>query len=94
MKRVANRFYRRWSKPFVLALALLSLVFLLQVSTHGHADGQDEAACRLCVAPAVAAITFTLPLIAVGRVLPATTPHQQDSFLGHSSSRAPPSRDL
>jgi hypothetical protein len=76
MKRTANPSWRNLTKSLAFALALLLFLFLLQVTTpHRHAKGQNEAACRLChvahlgVAPAVAASTLTLPLVAVGRVV-------------------------
>ncbi len=91
----------RWlARPLAFVLALLFLVFLLQVTPHGHANGQDEAACRLCqaahisVIPTVSGIVLSVPLVPVGEV---ATPHLRtaaESFFGHSDPRAPPSSVL
>jgi len=88
--------FRRLVRPVALTLALLSLAFLLQVTPHFHANGQDEAACRLCqvahlgVTPAVALVSFTTPIVSLGEVAVCSA----DTFVqppsGHSSSRAPP----
>ena len=101
MKGAVNPSWSRVTKTsLALALAVLSLVFLLQVTPHGHANGQDEAACRLCqvahlgVAPAVTAVTLTLPLVPVGQVAPSAPLAETEFFFAHSSSRAPPSLGL
>ncbi len=84
------------TKALAVVLALVSLVFLFQITTHGHKDARKDAACRVCqvahvgVAPAVAAVTLIVPLVVVGEVtaeVVAVAP--QDSAL-HSSPRAPP----
>lgn len=86
----------RMARPMALALALLSLLFLLQVTTHSHANGQDEAACRLCqaahigVTPAVSGIVITIPLVPVGEVAASHIVRATESFLSHSDPRAPP----
>ena len=86
----------RVGRSLALVLALLSIVFLLQVTPHGHTNGQNEAACRLCqvahvgVTPALAVVSLALPLIAVGRVVPAVLDCEPESFLADSFSRAPP----
>jgi hypothetical protein len=97
MLAVTHPFLRRLAKPLAIALGLLSLLFLLQVSTHSHANGQDESACRLCqvahlgVAPAVSALVLSVPLVSFGQVTPHVTPHSSEAFSEHSHSRAPPS---
>jgi hypothetical protein len=79
-----------------LVLASLSLVFLLQVTPHGHSNSQDEAACRLCQAahvsaiPVVTGIVLSVPLVAVGEVAAPNPLGSTDSFLRHSDPRAPP----
>jgi len=88
--------FRRLARPVALALALLSLAFLLQVTPHFHANGQDEAACRLCqvahlgVAPAVALILFSIAIVSVGEVVVRSEVRFAEPPSGHSSSRAPP----
>ncbi len=94
---VAHPFLRRLAKPLAFALALLSLVFLLQVTTHSHANGHDEPACRLCqvahlgVALAVSNLILSVPLISFGQVAANFTPEVSEFFSEDSPSRAPPS---
>jgi len=97
MLAVAHPFLRRLAKPLAIALGLLSLLFLLQVTTHAHANGQDESACRLCqiahlgVAPAVSLQALSVPLVSYGQVTATVTLHVSASLSEHSPSRAPPS---
>jgi len=87
----------RFAKALAFGLAILSLVFFLQIVAHGHNDSRQDGACRVCqlahigMAPAVAAVTFAAPMAIVGdvaaEVVGATT---QDS-VSESSPRAPPS---
>lgn len=94
---VAHPFLRRLAKPLAFALALLSLVFLLQVTTHSHANGHDEPACRLCqvahlgAAQAVSAVVLSIPLVSFGQVAVNFTPEVSEFFSEDSPSRAPPS---
>src|SRR5271166_5461461 len=96
MPVVAHPFLRRLAKPLAIALAPLSLLFLLQVTTHEHANGQDESACRLCqmahlgVAPAVSVQPLCVPLVSYGQVTATVTLHVSEPFSEHSPSRAPP----
>jgi|SRR5271169_3488651 len=91
---------RRLAKPLAFALALLSLVFLLQVTPHGHANGQDEAACRLCqaahigVTPGLSGIVLSVPLIPVGEVVAPSIVTATEALLSHSDPRAPPAEVL
>ena len=97
MLAVPHPFLRRLAKPLAIALVVLSLLFLLQVSTHSHANGQDESACRLCqvahsvITPAVSALQLSVPLVSCGQVTATVTVHLSESFSEHSPSRAPPS---
>ena len=97
MLAVEHPFLRRLSKPLAIALSVLSLLFLLQVSTHSHANGQDESACRLCqvahlvMAPAVSALQLSVPLVSCGQVTATVAIHLSGAFSEHCSSRAPPS---
>ena len=43
--------FRKLARPAAFTLALFLLAFLLQVTPHIHANGQDEAACNLCQSP-------------------------------------------
>lgn len=96
----AQRSGGRWAKSIAIALTLLSLVFLLQVTPHEHANGQDEAACRLCqvahvsAIPAVSGIVLSVPLVPVGEVVTPRVLGTTDSFSLHSDPRAPPTPAL
>jgi hypothetical protein len=97
MQYFARSFSRRLFKPLAFSLALFSLLFLIQIVPHAHADHHDEAACRICqvahlgVTPAVSAIRFSVPFVAFGRVAPAAILASSQNCSSHSSSRAPPS---
>jgi len=75
---------------------LLSFFFLLQVAPHSHADGHDDAACRICqvahigVAPAVSAVLLSPVLLYFGEILAPLCLHFTESFSAQSPSRAPP----
>jgi hypothetical protein len=96
MLAVTHPFLRRLAKPLAIALGLLSLLFLLQVTTHSHANGQDESACRLCqvahlgVAPAASAFVLSVPLVSFSRVTPNVILFVSETFSENSPSRAPP----
>jgi hypothetical protein len=81
-----------------VALAIVSLVFLLQVTAHSHASGHDEADCRLCqvahigIAPALSATLLSLVLLYFGEIRVPVSQHITESFSAHSASRAPPSQ--
>jgi len=83
-------------KPAALGLACFLFVFLLQVIPHQHANGQDEAACRLCqvahlgVATAVAVVSPNVPLALLGTVAVLTVAADTQVLFAHSPSRAPP----
>ena len=87
---------RRLSAPVIISLALLSFFFLLQVAPHSHADGHDEAACRICqvahigVAPTVSAVPLNPVLVYFGEIVAPPCLHFADSFSAQSPSRAPP----
>jgi hypothetical protein len=88
---------RRRATSVIVLLALLSFFFLLQVAPHSHADGHDEAACRICqiahigVAPAVSAVLLNPVLLHFDEILAPRRVHFTDSFSADSPSRAPPS---
>lgn len=88
--------FRRLARPIALTLALLSFAFLLQVTPHFHANGQDEAACRLCqvahlgVGPAVAVVALSIPIVSFAEVVVCSEVSFAEPPSGQSSSRAPP----
>ena len=96
MQPAGPRPSRRLATSVIVSLALLSFFFLLQVAPHSHADGHDEAACRICqiahigVAPAVSAVLLNPVLLIFGEILAPRSAHFTDSFSADSPSRAPP----
>jgi len=96
----AKRSGGHWARSIAIALALLSLVFLLQVTPHEHANGQDEAACRLCqvahvsVIPAISGIVFSTPLVPMGEVPAPAALSATETFFSHADPRAPPAQAL
>jgi len=97
MQALSQESVRRFARPLACALAVLALVFLLQVTPHGHSNGQDEAACRLCqaahlsVTPALSGIVLSVPLVPVGEVAAPSAGTARESFFRHFDSRGPPS---
>jgi len=87
---------RRLATSVIVSLALLSFFLLLQVAPHSHADGHDDAACRICqiahigVAPTVSTILLHPVLLYFGEILAPRGLHFIDSFSPDSPSRAPP----
>ena len=101
MKAFAHEPWRRFARPLAFALALFSLLFLLQLIPHAHANGQDEATCGLCLAahvgvtPAVSAVIApSIPLVPLGAVTAPSAGAATESLFRHSPSRAPPSLAL
>jgi hypothetical protein len=97
MQAVVKPKWSRLSRGLALALAMVSLFFLLQVTPHGHANSQDEAACRLCqvahigVAPALSAVILSAPMMEFCAVSLQTVGAAPESAAENSPSRAPPS---
>ena len=87
----------RFAKPLAMGLAILSLVFFLQIAAHGHNNSRLDGACRVGqmalkgVAPAVAAVTFTTPLMVLGEVAAEVVHATTQDSVSQSSPRAPPS---
>jgi hypothetical protein len=87
----------RFAKPLALALAILSLVFFLQIAAHGHNNSRQDGACRVCqmahvgMAPAVASVTLSVPLVVVGEVTAEVVATATQDSASQSSPRAPPS---
>ena len=98
MEMPGRRPSRRLAMSVIVSLALLSFFFLLQVAPHSHADGHDDAACRICqiahvgVAPVVSALLLNPVLLYFGEILAPRSPHFIDSFFADAPSRAPPTR--
>ena len=96
MQLAGPRSGRRLAISVIVSLALLSFFFLLQVVPHSHADGHNEAACRICqiahigVAPTVSAVLLKPFLLYFGEILAPRSLHFVDSFSADSPSRAPP----
>ena len=96
MQPVTHSLSRRLFKPLAFSLALLSVLFLIQIVPHAHAKHQDEAACRICqvghlgVTPAVSAITLSVPFVSFGQIAPSAILISSQNFTSHSPSRAPP----
>jgi len=86
----------RLAKPLAMGLAILWLVFFLQIAAHGHSDGWQDGACRLCqlahvgMAPALAAATLATPLEVVGEVTIEVSVATRQDCSSQSSPRAPP----
>jgi hypothetical protein len=97
MQSVTHSLSRRLFKPLAFSLALLSLLFLVGVIPHAHANNQEEAACAICqvghvaATPAVSAVIFSAPVINLGKVVPDEIWISTQSFSSESPSRAPPS---
>jgi hypothetical protein len=89
---------RRLATSVIISVALLSFFFLLQVAPHSHADGRDDAACRICqiahigVAPAVSAVLLNPVILYFGEILAPRSVHFTGSFSADAPSRAPPAR--
>ncbi len=96
MSATRHPFLRRLARPLALTLGLLSLLFLLQVTVHKHANGQDEPACRLCqvahvgFTSAIAAISLSVPLVSFGNVVEYAPRFVPVPLSADCPSRAPP----
>jgi len=83
-------------RVLAFTLAVLSLLFLSQVSLHSHGKGQTEAACQVCQAahftapPATATQWLVAPLVSIGYVEPFVAAYHEEVFFHDSPSRAPP----
>ncbi len=97
MQSVLHSLSRRLFKPLAILLALLSLLFLVQLVPHAHSSNHDEAACRICqvghlgVTPAVSTTIISVPLVSLGWVAPTALLTSSQTFSSYTPSRAPPS---
>src|SRR5438270_5335030 len=91
-----RRTTRTLPRALAFTLAMLSVLFLSQVSLHSHAKGQTEAACQVCQAahftapPAVTTQCLVAPIVSIGYVAPFVATYHDDVFFYDSPSRAPP----
>lgn len=96
MRATAHKSRHRLLRQLAIALALLAIVFFLQVTPHGHAKGRSEATCLLCqtarlgVTPTVSGIVLSTPLVQLGEVIAPNAGATTESFFSHSDPRAPP----
>jgi hypothetical protein len=88
----------KWERHRVLvfALGLLLCVFLTQVATHTHQNGQEDASCQVCqgahVAPTpIASALATGTLVTIEYIRPDVLSVVQEFFFEDCPSRAPPS---
>jgi len=86
-----------WTRVLALALAVLFVVFLTQITAHTHENGQNETTCQVCQAAHLGSILpsgtlslFVTPL-SVGYVEPFVVAYHDEFFFHDSPSRAPPS---
>jgi hypothetical protein len=85
------------TRLLAFAVALLSVVFLTQVGTHIHQNGQNETTCQVCQALHFSSLLLSAILFVcvspqiVGYVEPFIVVDHHEFFFHHSPSRAPPS---
>ena len=83
-------------KVLALTMAVVLVLFTAQVLSHTHANGQDEANCRICqaahlgIAPTAGTPLVGGPLVATGYAQPFLITLHQEFLFHHSPSRAPP----
>jgi hypothetical protein len=83
-------------RVLAVGLAVLSILFVAQVLSHSHANGQNEATCQVCHAahvgsgPTINALLLAAPLSTSGLVREAVLPFHKQLFDHDSPSRAPP----
>jgi len=87
---------RRLVVSVAIALALVSLFFLLEVAPHAHANGQEDRACGLCqvahvgMALGVTVTLLSLVLLYFGEIVVRYCRILTESPFLQSPSRAPP----
>jgi hypothetical protein len=100
MRWPAQKSKRRGTGALALVLAVLCLVFLLQVTPHEHTNAQDEATCQFCqvahvsAIPAVSGIVLNVRLLPLGEARAPEILTTRESFSRHSDPRAPPAEAL
>src|SRR5215471_8221149 len=79
-----------------LSLAVLFVVFLVQIVFHSHAKGHNEATCQVCQAthlgsvPTAGSSSLITPLLSAEDVQPFVAEFHQALSCDGSPSRAPP----
>ena len=95
-RRMDGRANRRLAVSVAIAVALVSLFFLLQVAPHSHANGQDDPACRLCqvahigIVSVASTILLGIILLYSGEIRTLSLLQVAEPLFAHSPSRAPP----
>ncbi len=94
---ISTRMTRQFLLRIVaLALATVLILFLFQITSHFHANGQDQTACNRCQLAhlgfdfAKTASLLPAPLLAIGRAFALVLSIHQGPVSHHSPSRAPP----
>jgi hypothetical protein len=88
------------NRALALALAVVFLVFLVQVASHSHEKGKSEATCQVCQAaransyPPFGASSAQIHLQQLGYPEPFALAFHQEFFFQDCPSRAPPSISL
>lgn len=98
---IGGKTIEKGTRVLALTLAVLLAVFLTQVATHTHENGQSETTCQICQAVHLGTI---LPSAALsvhifcpqpeGDVVPFVVAYHNELFVHDSPSRAPPSFSL
>src|SRR5215469_5542928 len=85
------------ARLLAFSLAVLFVVFISQLASHTHSNGQNEATCQVCQAahlgpaPQAGIVLLHAPLQSTGYVPPFLSALHDELFFHDSPSRAPPS---
>jgi hypothetical protein len=88
---------RTLDRLVAFSLVMLFVVFVSQVASHSHANGQNEATCQVChatqlgPAPQAGILLLHAPLLSTGYIQPFLRAFHEELFFHDSPSRAPPS---
>src|SRR5262245_26787755 len=83
-------------RVLAFSLAVLFVVFLVQVDFHSHVTGHNEATCQVCQATHLASVpnagssSLITPLLSAEDVQPFVPAFHQELSCDGSPSRAPP----
>jgi hypothetical protein len=83
-----------------VALAVVTLIFIVQTLSHSHPNGQEQAACQLCQiahAGILATACVSVPIAALvptGQVEQSALYIPEEHFSSGSPARAPPTEVL
>ena len=84
------------ARVLALTLTVLSVLFLLQVASHAHQKGQNEATCQVCQAAhggsgqVIRTPSVIAPFPVGERIQPFIPAFHQELFYHDSPSPAPP----